>query len=92
MNVKPGEQLRRPLKEEDDALTSVAESKRPVGQEQLMEHMLERENLMTALKRVAPETVHETDFISRTAVVRDPYARWCGRSGVVRLRPIPIRP
>ena len=24
------------------------------------------------------------------AVLRDPYGRWCGRSGVVRLRPRPI--
>jgi hypothetical protein len=23
-------------------------------------------------------------------VVRDPYARWCGRRGVARLLPIPI--
>ena len=26
----------------------------------------------------------------RTAVVRDPYARWCGRGGTVRCAPIPI--
>jgi hypothetical protein len=26
----------------------------------------------------------------RTAEVRDPYARWCGRGGVVRRPPIPI--
>src|SRR5262249_61794398 len=26
----------------------------------------------------------------RTAAVRDPYARWCGRGGVVRRPPIPI--
>jgi len=25
-------------------------------------------------------------------VVRDPYARWCGRRGVARLLPIPIDP
>ncbi len=36
-------------------------------------------------------TVRETDLISRTAVVRDPYARWCGRREVVRPPPIPIR-
>lgn len=52
MNGKPGERLRRPLKYEGDTLTSGTESKRPVGQEQLMEHRLERENLMTALTRV----------------------------------------
>jgi len=28
--------------------------------------------------------------ISRTAEVRDPYARWCGRGEAVRLPPIPI--
>jgi hypothetical protein len=26
----------------------------------------------------------------RTAVVRDPYARWCGRGGAARRPPIPI--
>jgi hypothetical protein len=26
----------------------------------------------------------------RTAEVRDPYARWCGRGGAARLPPIPI--
>lgn len=26
------------------------------------------------------------------AVVRDPYARWCGRGGVARRPPIPINP
>jgi competence protein ComEC len=29
-------------------------------------------------------------LINRTAVVRDPYARWCGRRGIVRCPPIPI--
>ena len=37
------------------------------------------------------ETVRETDLISRTAVVRDPYARWCGRREAARPLPIPIR-
>ena len=32
------------------------------------------------------------DSINRTAVVRDPYARWCGRRGIVRCLPIPIMP
>ena len=27
---------------------------------------------------------------NRTAVVRDPYARWCGGRGIVRCLPIPI--
>jgi hypothetical protein len=33
----------------------------------------------------------QTDLVNRTAVVRDPYARWCGRREAVRLLPIPIR-
>jgi hypothetical protein len=37
------------------------------------------------------ETVCETVLINRTAVVRDPYARWCGRGEAVRPLPIPIR-
>ena len=31
-------------------------------------------------------------YLGRTAVVRDPYARWCGRGGVARRPPIPIDP
>ena len=31
------------------------------------------------------------DHLTRTAVVRDPYARWCGRGEAVRPLPIPIR-
>jgi len=31
------------------------------------------------------------EAINRTAVVRDPYARWCGRRGAARPLPIPIR-
>jgi hypothetical protein len=30
------------------------------------------------------------ELCDRTAVVRDPYARWCGRRGAVRLLPSPI--
>jgi len=30
------------------------------------------------------------EAINRTAVVRDPYARWCGRRGAARPLPIPI--
>jgi len=33
---------------------------------------------------------HHLDPIYRTALVRDPYAGWCGRRGVVRPLPIPI--
>ena len=36
------------------------------------------------------EAVCETVLINRTAVVRDPYARWCGRGEVARPLPIPI--
>ena len=32
------------------------------------------------------------EAINRTAVVRDPYARWCGRRGAARPLPIPIVP
>ncbi len=41
-------------------------------------------------KPAIAQTVYETDLINRTAVVRDPYARWCGRREVVRPLPIPI--
>jgi len=37
------------------------------------------------------KTVYQNDLINRTAVVRDPYARWCGRGGAARFLPIPIR-
>jgi hypothetical protein len=40
----------------------------------------------------AVTTVYETDLINRTALVRDPYARWCGRGEVVRPLTIPIGP
>jgi hypothetical protein len=36
------------------------------------------------------ETACETGLVNRTAVVRDPYARWCGRGEAVRPLPIPI--
>ncbi len=41
----------------------------------------------------APVLCSDTDdLISRTAEVRDPYARWCGRGEAARLPPIPIKP
>ena len=36
------------------------------------------------------QAVYQIDLINRTAMVRDPYAWWCGRRGVVKLPPIPI--
>ena len=44
-----------------------------------------------ALAATEPESpaAHEAQP-DRTAEVRDPYARWCGRGGVVRRPPIPI--
>ena len=35
-------------------------------------------------------TLHAEAQPGRTAEVRDPYARWCGRGGAARLPPIPI--
>ena len=37
------------------------------------------------------ESVRLTGLVNRTAVVRDPYARWCGRGEAARPLPIPIR-
>lgn len=42
------------------------------------------------LKFGIAETVCQTGLINRTAMVRDPYAWWCGRGEVVRPLPIPI--
>lgn len=52
MDVKPNEQLRLPLEERGNAPASVSIAERLVGSEQLMERVLERENLIAALKRV----------------------------------------
>jgi hypothetical protein len=41
---------------------------------------------------MAAKTECQIDLVNRTALVRDPYARWCGRRGVVRPLPIPIIP
>jgi hypothetical protein len=41
---------------------------------------------------VCPDSMLRTEAQpDRTAAVRDPYARWCGRGGAVRRPPIPIR-
>ena len=38
-----------------------------------------------------PNAFHNIMIVnSRTALVRDPYARWCGRGGAVRRPSIPI--
>ncbi len=51
MNVRPT-QLGLPFARKGDAFASAAETERPVGVEQLMELVVERDNLLVALKRV----------------------------------------
>ena len=51
MNVRPT-QLGLPFKLKGAAFTSVTEAKHPVGSEQLMERVVERDNLLGALRRV----------------------------------------
>ena len=52
MNVRPARQLWLPLSVKSDTFTVVASNEHPVGEEQLMERVMERENLVPALKRV----------------------------------------
>lgn len=52
MNVRPAKQLWLPLCVKSDTFALVAAAEHPVGKEQLMEGVLERENLVPALKRV----------------------------------------
>jgi len=78
---KPAEQLWLPLYK-GDCVTLAECTEHPV-EEGLLERILNRENLVSALNRF--------NLTSRTALVREPYARWCGRNGVARLRPIPIQ-
>ncbi len=56
---------------------------------------LKRKVAATSAEAGTLEGKHETGNYNisthRTAVVRDPYARWCGRRDVVRYPPIPIR-
>lgn len=52
MGVKPTRQLGLPLRAKGDASISVSVLEGPVGKERLMERVLERTNLVTALRRV----------------------------------------
>lgn len=52
MGVKPIRQLGLPLRVKGDASTSVSVFEGPVGEERLMERVVERKNLVTALRRV----------------------------------------
>ena len=52
MDVRPTKQLWLPCGRQAMQLTSAIGTERPVGEEQLMERVLERENLLRALKRV----------------------------------------
>jgi len=52
VNVRPAKQLWLPLCVKSDTFALVAAAEHPVGKEQLMEGVLERENLVPALKRV----------------------------------------
>ena len=50
----------------------------------------EAEDAEPLMAKPAPESPALQAQPDRTAVVRDPYARWCGRGGTVRCPPIPI--
>ena len=52
MNIKPSKQKWLPLEYQGDVFVSGYEIERPVEDERLMERMLERENVMSALRRV----------------------------------------
>jgi len=52
VGVKPTRQLGLPLRVKGDASTSVSVFEGPVGEERLMERVVERKNLVTALRRV----------------------------------------
>ena len=52
MNVRLAKQLWLPLSVKSDTFVLVSDVEHPVGKEQLMERVLERENVVPALKRV----------------------------------------
>ena len=86
MDIRPAEQLWLPLVERGKVSDFKTEPPLSVRDNQVVEAVLERENLM------ASKTECQIDLVSRTALVpiyRD--ARWCGRREVVRPLPIPIR-
>jgi hypothetical protein len=49
-----------------------------------------RATTSSALSAYPDSILHHEAQPTRTAEVRDPYARWCGRGGAVRHPPIPI--
>ena len=63
------------------ALEPVARGETPVSDHQGAEPLV---------AKPAPESPALQAQPDRTAVVRDPYARWCGRGGTARCPPIPI--
>src|SRR5271166_3008180 len=63
------------------ALESVARGETPVSDHQGAEPLV---------AKPVPESPALQAQPDRTAAVRDPYARWCGRGGTVRCPPIPI--
>src|SRR5882672_296496 len=65
------------------ALEPVARGETPVSDHQGAEPLV---------AKPAPESPALQAQPDRTAVVRDPYARWCGRGGTVRCPPIPMVP
>ena len=52
MNIRPARQLWLPFEIKGGLFTSKADTASPVGDEQLMEKVVERENLLTALGKV----------------------------------------
>src|SRR5258708_36659994 len=63
------------------ALERVARGEPPVS---------DHEGAEPLVAKPAPESPALQAYPDRTAVVRDPYARWCGRGGTARCPPIPI--
>src|SRR5262249_46213760 len=49
-----------------------------------------RNHVFGSLSACPVSTLRVEAQLGRTAEVRDPYARWCGRGGAVRRPPIPI--
>jgi len=63
------------------ALEPVARGETPVSDHQGAEPLV---------AKPAPESPALQAQPDRTAVIRDPYARWCGRGGTARCPPIPM--
>lgn len=52
MNIRPAKQLWLPMEIKDGMFTTKADTASPVEEEQLMEKVVDRENLLTALRNV----------------------------------------